>query len=100
VPTPPPQPAPVAVPDVARSSPIVQVSQSTATHRQAAQPADRFHVVQRGESLWSIASDLLGDGASVARVTREVNRLWELNEDRIATGSPDLLFAGTRLRLR
>ena len=61
---------------------------------------DRVHVVQRGESLWSIASDLLGDGASVAGVAREVNRLWELNEDRIATGRPDLLYAGTRLRLR
>jgi Tfp pilus assembly protein FimV len=61
---------------------------------------DRVHVVRRGESLWSIASDLLGEDASTARVAREVSRLWELNENRIATGSPDLLFSGTRLRLR
>jgi nucleoid-associated protein YgaU len=60
----------------------------------------RSHVVQRGESLWSIASDRLGDGASAAQVSREVSRLWELNEERIGTGSPDLLYAGTRLRLR
>ena len=61
---------------------------------------DRFRVVERGESLWSIASDVLGDGASIAQVSREVSRLWELNEQRIGTGSPDLLYAGTRLRLR
>lgn len=60
----------------------------------------RIHVVQRGESLWSIASDVLGDGAGSAQVARQVNRLWELNEERIGTGSPDLLYAGTRLRLR
>jgi hypothetical protein len=60
----------------------------------------RFHVVQRGESLWSIATDRLGERAGVARIASEVNRLWQLNEDRIASGSPDLLYAGTRLRLR
>jgi hypothetical protein len=60
----------------------------------------RFHVVQRGESLWSIATDRLGEQAGVAQVAREVDRLWQLNEDRIASGNPDLLFAGTRLRLR
>ena len=60
----------------------------------------RFHVVQRGESLWSIASDRLGERAGVAQIAREVDRLWQLNEDRIASGSPDLLYTGTRLRLR
>ena len=60
----------------------------------------RFHVVQRGESLWSIATDRLGEQAGVAQVAREVDRLWQLNEDRIASGNPDLLYAGTRLQLR
>ena len=60
----------------------------------------RVHVVQRGESLWSIASDWLGERAGVAEIAREVDRLWQLNEDRIGSGSPDLLYAGTRLRLR
>ena len=60
----------------------------------------RFRTVQPGESLWSIAADLLGDRATVPRIAREVNRLWELNDERIGTGRPDLLFAGTRLRLR
>ena len=61
---------------------------------------DRVHVVQRGESLWSIAADVLGERAGMGRIAREVNRLWALNEDRIASGDPDLLYAGTRLRLR
>ncbi len=57
-------------------------------------------MVQRGESLWSIASDLLGHQASPARIAREVNRLWKLNSSRIGTGTPDLLMVGTRLTLR
>jgi nucleoid-associated protein YgaU len=70
----------------------------TATGRAA--DGDRFHTVQQGESLWSIAADVLGEEATVARIAREVHRLWELNDERIGTGQPDLLFAGTRLRLR
>jgi nucleoid-associated protein YgaU len=70
------------------------------TSANEARDGDRFHVVQRGESLWSIASERLGDRASVDRVAREVGRLWELNAERIGTGSPDLLYAGTRLRLQ
>ena len=61
---------------------------------------DRYHVVRPGESLWLIAADLLDDRATVPRIAREVNRLWELNNEVIGTGRPDLLFAGTRLRLR
>jgi nucleoid-associated protein YgaU len=63
------------------------------------EPGDRSHVVHAGESLWSIASDLLGGEASAARIAREVNRLWELNKVRIGTGDPDLLMVGTKLRL-
>jgi len=61
---------------------------------------DRSHVVLPGESLWSVASDLLGADASPAAIAREVHRLWELNKDRIGTGNPDLLMVGTRLVLR
>jgi hypothetical protein len=56
--------------------------------------------VQRGESLWAIASDVLGRDAGPARIAREVDRLWELNKERIATGDPDLVMIGTRLVLR
>ena len=61
---------------------------------------DRVYVVREGDSLWSIAADRLGDDASVAAIAREVDRLWELNRERIATGDPDLLRVGTRLVLR
>ena len=102
-----PQPESVDVPSATNALTTVQVAQTqpasppaAVSHGRAAQRGDRFHVVQRGESLWSIAKDLLGDEASVARIAREVNRLWELNSDRIGTGDRDLLIVGTRLALR
>lgn len=58
------------------------------------------HVVREGESLWSIAEDLLGSSASAAEIAREVDRLWRLNAERIATGEPDLIMPGTKLRIR
>lgn len=74
---------------------------STATRTAPrARPGDRSHEVQRGESLWAIASDVLGRDAGPARIAREVDRLWELNKERIATGDPDLVMIGTRLVLR
>ena len=97
--------APTAVPiapaqTATEPAPVtVRVVAHTSTERAAAK-GQRFHTVQRGESLWSIAADVLGEDASVARIAREVQRLWELNDERIGTGRPDLLFAGTRLRLR
>ena len=57
-------------------------------------------VVQPGDSLWSIATKLLGPDASPAEIARKVSRLWKLNAKRIGTGRPDLLFVGTKLRLR
>jgi hypothetical protein len=59
----------------------------------------RFHVVQRGESLWAIASARLDQQASAGAVAREVRRLWRLNRARIGTGDPDVLPVGVRLRL-
>jgi LysM domain len=83
----------------------VAVAQTTPPARDTSkkQPQDlnaRFHVVQPGDSLWSIAKRLLGGEASPARVAREVHRLWSLNGSRIGTGDPDLLMVGTRLQLR
>ena len=65
-----------------------------------ARPGDRAHVVFAGESLWSVAEDVLGARATVAEVAREVDRLWAGNRDRIGTGDRDLLPIGTRLVLR
>jgi nucleoid-associated protein YgaU len=56
-------------------------------------------IVRPGDSLWSIAGDLAGPDASPATIARLVNRLWELNADRIGTGDPDLVMVGTVLRL-
>jgi nucleoid-associated protein YgaU len=91
---------------VSAEEPVVQVA--AAVVAKAASTVDaaaitrrmRFHVVRRGESLWSIASARLGRGASSAAVAGEVARLWALNRARIATGDPDLLPVGVRLRLR
>ena len=80
--------------------PTVSRAVSAPAEGRAARPGDRTHVVLPGESLWSIAQDVLGDGASVAKIARKVNRLWELNSDRIGTGDPDLLMVGTKLVLR
>ena len=54
-------------------------------------------MVRAGESLWSIAADLLGPGASNAEIARAVDRLWELNAERIASADPDVIVSGERL---
>ncbi len=57
-------------------------------------------VVQPGQSLWAIAQGLFGGSASIAQVALQVDRLWQLNADRIGSGNPDLIFPGLRLRLK
>lgn len=58
------------------------------------------YVVRPGDCLWHIAADLLPANAGSEAVEAEVERLWRLNEDRIGTGDPSLIYAGTELRLR
>jgi hypothetical protein len=80
---------------------------SPTPERQAPAPVDsgrslagkRFYTVQPGDCLWHIAAALL-PGADDGEVAGEVMRLWQLNEDRIGTGDPNLIYAGTELRLR
>jgi LysM domain len=60
---------------------------------------DRYRV-RPGDSLWSIAKRLLGPDASNGRIAQEVNRLWQVNAGRIATGDPSLIHPGIELRLR
>jgi nucleoid-associated protein YgaU len=53
-----------------------------------------------GDTLWTIAADQLGGRSSSAAIAGEVNRLWMLNADRIASGEPQLIQPGQRLRVR
>jgi LysM domain len=57
------------------------------------------HVVQGGDTLWSIARGLLGPSATNAEIAREVELLWRLNWEVIGTGDPDLILPGQHLRL-
>jgi hypothetical protein len=59
-----------------------------------------IYVVRPGDCLWHIAASLLPGDAGTEAVASEVARLWQLNEDRIGTGDPNLIYAGTELRLR
>jgi nucleoid-associated protein YgaU len=90
-----------AAPGVSGSVAATHVHARTVVVRgRRARAGDAVHVVVAGESLWSIAGDVLGGRATVAGVAREVNRLWTLNRERIGTGDRDLLPVGTRLELR
>jgi hypothetical protein len=91
-----------ATPTAAPPPPMAQVAHARVTHvaGRLAKPGDRTHTVLAGESLWMIATDLLGRDASTAQVAREVHRLWQLNHDLIRTGDPDLLMVGTKLMLQ
>ncbi len=94
---PPPAPAPEApAPAVPRPAATPAEPESPSRHL----VGQRFHIVQAGESLWSIAEAILPDGASNAAIANEVHWLWRLNASRIGTGDPNVLMAGTRLRLR
>ena len=68
--------------------------------RSVADRGERVHVVQQGESLWTIAEGLLGLDASATSIAAEVARLWELNRELIPSGDPDLIAVGQELRLR
>jgi hypothetical protein len=84
-----PEPAPVESPATA-PEPTHHASDLAGRHR---------HVVRQGECLWSIAVALLPAGASNSAIASEVARLWKLNAARIGTGDPNLLYAGTELKL-
>lgn len=90
---------PTPAPAPARTSAVASHATATTTAGDA-HPGDRTHRVRAGESLWSIASDVLGSSPSPAHIAREAHRLWQLNSDRIGTGSPDLVMVGTTLRLQ
>jgi LysM domain len=77
-----------------------RVAQSGVEHPSPTGGGARVHIVRPGESLWTIAKELLGPDASAMSIAAEVARLWELNRDRISSGDPDLIAVGERLKLR
>jgi nucleoid-associated protein YgaU len=93
-PAPAPPPAPVApvAPQPAPQQPARDVVAVTESHPDA--QATGSVLVHAGDSLWSIAQDRLGTGATPQRVLREVDRLWSLN----GLADPDVILAGQHLR--
>lgn len=73
----------------------------------AATPADsgrnlsgkRFYTVQPGDCLWHIAAALLPPNAGTLEIEEKIERLWHLNEQRIGTEDPNLIYPGAVLKL-
>jgi nucleoid-associated protein YgaU len=57
------------------------------------------YTVRPGDSLWRIAERRLGSRTTTTATAEEVARLWEINQQRIGTGNPDLIFPGQTLRV-
>jgi nucleoid-associated protein YgaU len=86
-------------PPAATPPAVVPAPAAAAVAPRAARAARGWHVIQRGESLWSIAAERLGSGASTAGIAAEVERLWALNQDRIGTGDRNVVLAGTKIKV-
>jgi nucleoid-associated protein YgaU len=73
-----------------------QNNNTNTTSETAVPPA--LVVVEPGDSLWAIAQERLGAGATPEQIAEEVERIHALNRGRIAD-DPNLLFPGQELRL-
>jgi outer membrane biosynthesis protein TonB len=93
-------PSEPARPEAPQPKPQPQPVAATPTDSGRSLAGKDTYVVQPGDCLWRIAAGLLPAGAGTDAVAQEVERLWRLNEDRIGTGDPNLIYAGTELRLR
>jgi nucleoid-associated protein YgaU len=85
--------------DSARDGGSGGVRASASEHDDGEHAQSATYTVRPGDSLWRIADRHLGAGATATATAQEVTRLWEINEQRIGTGDPDLIFPGQRLRM-
>lgn len=81
-------------------SPSPQPAAATAAEPGRSLGGRDVYVVRPGDCLWQIATALLPAGAGTQAIAQEVDHLWRLNEGRIGTGDPSLIYVGTELRLR
>jgi hypothetical protein len=84
-----------AITVVDRNAPLTR---ATISQPKAATNASTVEV-HAGDSLWQIARDHLGPGASNAAVYRAYTAIWETNKAKIGTGDPNLIFPGQHLTL-
>lgn len=61
-------------------------------------PSSHRHLVRPGDSLWAIAEERLGSGATAGEVADHWHRIYERNADVIGP-DPDLILPGQRLDL-
>ena len=88
---------------VDRGAPLIHGSTDDVADRRrsarGAAAAGSSIVVKPGDSLWSIARELVGANAPDNAVERKLVAIWDANESRIGTGDPNLIFPGTRLQV-
>jgi LysM domain len=93
-------PAPVTpVPAPVATTAAEPVHVAAVPSREGVRPGRSTYTVQPDDSLWKIASALVGAGATNGEIVAESNRIYRLNRDRIGA-DPDVLAVGTVLRLR
>lgn len=57
------------------------------------------YVVRPGDCLWHIAAAVLPAGSDIQAIKHKVRELWRMNQDRIGTDDPNLIYPGTVLLL-
>ncbi len=88
-------PGPVAPASVAATA-AEPVQAAASPPRDRVRPGRAAYTLQPDDSLWKIASALLGASATNAEIVAESNRIYQLNRGRIGA-DPDVLAVGTVL---
>src|SRR5215204_4460815 len=71
----------------------VEAEQNSTTDDEKGASATTRFVVEPGDSLWSISEEHIGPGATPEQIAYEVERIFELNRERIGE-NPNLIFPG------